>query len=114
MAPAIDELERGWGPRFWPLIMPVFSRDTAEWWAREPARLAARRAADGASFPSLCIDVGTSDALVLGGNRLFRDELHRLGIDVLYREWPGAHSWSYWRTHLPESLRWLGDRIAPR
>ena len=113
-APGIAELERRWGPRFWPLIVPVFGRDTAGWWAREPARLAARRSAAGPPVPSLFIDVGTSDALVLGGNRHFRDELRQLGIAAEYREWPGGHTWVYWRTHLPESLRWLSERVGPR
>lgn len=109
--PGIMELERLWGPRFWPLIAPVFGRDTADWWAREPARLADAAAARG-DVPSIYIDVGTSDRLVLGGNRHFRSELHRLGIQAEYREWPGAHTWIYWRTHLPESLRWLAEKIA--
>ena len=112
--PTIEELERAWGPRFWPLIVPVFGRDTADWWAREPARLAARRGSSGRPLPALFIDVGTSDALVLGGNRHFRDEMRRLGVGIEYREWPGGHTWSYWRAHLPESLRWLAGHITPR
>ena len=109
--PGITELERQWGPRFWPLIVPVFGRDTSDWWAREPARLAEAAAARGAA-PSIFIDVGTSDRLVLGGNRLFLSELRRLGIEAEYREWPGAHTWMYWRTHLPESLRWLAEKVS--
>lgn len=112
--PGIEALERQWGPRFWPLIVPVFGRDTAGWWAREPARLAARRAAAGPPVPALFIDVGTSDALALGGNRHFRDELRRLGLAAEYREWPGGHTWTYWRTHLPESLRWLSGQLDQR
>ena len=111
-APGIAELERIWGPRFWPLIAPVFGRDTADWWAREPARLA-ERASARVEMPAIFIDVGTDDRLVLGGNRLFRSELRRLGIESEYREWPGAHTWTYWRTHLPESLRWLAEKVSP-
>ena len=112
--PAIGELERGWGPRFWPLVVPVFGRDTADWWAREPARVAAHRASTGGAIPALYVDVGTADALVLGGNRHFRDEMRRLGIGLEYYERPGGHTWTYWRTHVPESLRWLAGRIATR
>ena len=36
--PTPAELERGWGPRFWPYLRPVFGRDTAGWWARDQSR----------------------------------------------------------------------------
>lgn len=111
-APNGDALERIWGPRFWPLIEPVFGRDTAGWWAREPARLARERASSGVSPPALFIDVGVADGLVLEGNRLFVDELRRLGMPAEYHEWPGAHTWEYWRAHVPESLAWIAELIG--
>ena len=107
-----ETLEERWGQRFWPLIAPVFGRDTSGWWAREPARIAERRAASRARAPALFIDVGTGDRLVVAGNRVFRDELRRLGIPFTYREWPGAHTWGYWRAHVPESLQWIAQRIG--
>lgn len=105
------ELEARWGPRFWPLIEPVFGRDTADWWAREPARIAERAIASGATLPQLYVDVGVNDPLVVGGNRIFRVEMQRLGIPLTYHEWPGAHTWSYWREHVPESLHWIAERV---
>lgn len=105
-------LEERWGSGMWHLIEPVFGRDTADWWAREPTRIAERRATTGAEVPALFIDVGTDDRLVIPGNRIFRDELRRLGIPMQYSEWPGAHTWSYWRAHVPESLTWIAERIA--
>ena len=29
-----------------------------------------------------------------------------------YAEWPGAHTWRYWSTHVPESLAWMGQELA--
>ena len=111
-AASAEALERQWGPRFWPLIHPVFGSDTAGWWAREPARLAEQRAASNVPPPALFIDVGIDDQLVVSANRVFIDELRRLGIPVEYREWPGAHTWEYWRTHVPASLTWIAEQIA--
>ena len=107
-----DALEEQWGPRFWELIEPVFGSDTAAWWAREPARIARQRATSNGPPPALFIDVGTDDRLVVAGNRLFVEELQRLGIPASYREWPGAHTWDYWRAHVPESLQWIANRIG--
>lgn len=110
--PSARELEQEWGPRFWPYLRPVFGRDTAGWWARDPARLARRlRTATSGLTPALYVDVGTSDPL-LAQNRAFRDSLRAMGVRHTYAEWSGRHDWQYWRRHLGESLAWLLEQVG--
>ena len=98
--------EAAWGSQ-----RRAFGPDTAGWWARDPARLAARLvAADRARLPALHVDVGTSDRL-LAQSRAFRRALDSLGVPVAYAEWPGGHTWDYWRAHAPEGLAWLLARL---
>jgi len=117
-APSVDSLRtlyRG----YWTTLPLAMGRDTAAWWARDPARLAARLVAEArrrerpALLPALFADVGVDDGL-LGQNRAFRDAMGALGVPLAYAEWPGAHTWSYWRAHVGESLAWLGGRLTPR
>jgi S-formylglutathione hydrolase FrmB len=114
----MDSLRASWGDRFWPLIEPAFGKDTAAWWSRDPARRAARlrervrELGTGAvTVPALFVDVGTEDEL-LDQSRAFRWELERLGIPVTYAEWPGGHTWDYWRRHAVESVTWLAERLS--
>jgi S-formylglutathione hydrolase FrmB len=97
------------------MMVPVFGRDTAGWWARDPARLAARalerRRRGGPPLPALFVDVGVSDGLV-DQNRAFHAALTSLGVPHRYAEWPGAHTWDYWRLHAAESLAWLATTMA--
>ena len=37
-------------------------------------------------------------------NRALHRKLETLGVPHTYREFPGSHAWSYWRTHLRDSL----------
>lgn len=109
----VATLGRGWGS-YWTTIPLAFGPDTAGWWARDPGRLAARhaaRVAAGAAAPvALFVDVGTEDMLV-DQNRAFRDVAAAARLPVTYAEWPGAHTWTYWRAHGPESLAWLLARL---
>ncbi len=107
-----DSLRLAWGNGFlWHTIAPSLGPDTAAWFARDPARRAARLVAAGTPVPALFIDVGASDGLA-DQSRAFAWELTRLGIAHTYAEWPGAHNWRYWYAHVGESLRWLAERIA--
>ncbi len=90
---------------------PVFGTDSAGWYARDPATIAARLVARGTGLPALYADCGTED-LFLPQNRAFRDAMRALGVPLEYHEWPGAHTWEYWHTHLGDSLRWLAARIT--
>jgi S-formylglutathione hydrolase FrmB len=96
---------------FAPRTRVIFGNDSAGWYARDPATIAARLKATGQTLPALFVDTGTED-IYTPQSRAFRDAMAALGAPVEYREWPGAHTWSYWRAHLPESLAWIGQRIA--
>ncbi len=114
---ANDSLElkqaAGW---LWPWLTAPFGRDTIGWRARDPGQLAARalrrQKAGGPPVPALFIDCGTEDAFI-DQSRDFRATLARLGVSNQYAEWPGQHSWPYWRTHAAESLRFLLQRTKP-
>ena len=64
-----------------------------------------------AQLPALFIDCGREDGLV-DQNRALHWELTRLGVTHRYAEWPGAHTWRYWSTHVRESLAWMGGEIG--
>jgi len=90
----------------------AFGRDTTGWWPRDPGRRASRYApADRSRMPALMMDVGVADPYV-DESRDLHATLERLGVTHAYAEWPGAHTWRYWRTHARESLVWIAARIA--
>jgi putative tributyrin esterase len=89
----------------------IYGTDSAGWFARDPATLAARLHAAGKPLPALFVDSGVDD-LYTPQSRAFRDALTARGISITYREWPGAHTWDYWRAHVGESLTWIGARIG--
>ena len=100
-------------------LLPVFGRDTIGWAARDPGRIAARlkkrsgtaAKPGGVSMPALMFDCGTEDPYV-DQNRDLHATLTRLGIVHRFKEWPGKHDWVYWRTHSPESLAFLLQRVS--
>ncbi|MHC4592244.1 MAG: alpha/beta hydrolase [Planctomycetota bacterium] len=58
---------------------------------------------DRGLLPALRFDCGTDDAL-LEHSRAFHRHLEGLGIPHEYEEFPGAHEWGYWDTHIQEAL----------
>ena len=106
-----DELRKVSGPR-WAIIEPAFGSDSISWITRDPSNLIQQMLRRGAVVPSLFVDVGTEDH-TLPMNRSFRDRMAQLKVPLRYAEWPGRHDWAYWRAHLPESLRFLAERLAP-
>jgi S-formylglutathione hydrolase FrmB len=106
----MDAVQQRWS-RFWFSMGPAFGSDTAGWYARDPARLAGRARVRDAPLPAIFADVGVDDYLV-EDSRAFRDEMRALDVPLQYAEWPGAHTWSYWRAHVAEGLAWLGKRLA--
>ncbi len=110
--PSIDSLRTAIPPALWAIMEPAFGKDTAAWYARDPIRLAARlQARDRTSLPALFIDCGVSDPFI-GENRAFDRGLRALGIPHEYAEWPGSHTWSYWRRHSAESAAWMAHQLA--
>lgn len=95
----------------WRTQRVAFGLDTMGWWARDPGRLA-RRAISlrKAPMPALRFDCGIADTYI-EENRAFHATLNNLGVSHEYAEWSGGHNWTYWRTHLPESLAFLLARV---
>ena len=106
-----DELRKSSGTR-WPRIAPAFGLDSISWMARDPAQLIERAITRGERVPALFVDVGTTDH-TLAMNRSFRDRMAVLRVPLQYAEWSGAHDWPYWKSHLPESLRFIASRMTP-
>lgn len=61
-------------------------------------------------LPRLLIDCGTEDYLI-ADNRAFHAALVGAGIKHEYREWPGAHDWDYWDTHVRDALAWHAESL---
>ena len=96
----------------WSAMSPAFGRDTIGWAARDPARIAMRALSQKpANLPRVLIDCGVDDAL-LDQNRDLHVALQRLGVSHQYAEWPGAHTWDYWRAHVPQSLDFLLTAVS--
>lgn len=98
--------------RLWQFLREAFGADTVGWKARDPVTMAHKRAASEQPIPPIFLDVGVDDTWA-DANRAFAWELQALGAPLTYAEWPGGHSWEYWRAHVPQSLAWIGARIAP-
>ena len=62
-------------------------------------------------LPALRIDCGTEDFLI-EHNREFHAHLQKLGIDHEYEEFPGAHEWGYWDTHVQAALRFHARNLG--
>lgn len=58
---------------------------------------------DRSRLPAIRFDCGLEDGL-LGENRAFHEHLQSLGIPHEYEEYPGAHNWAYWDTHVQEAI----------
>ena len=54
-------------------------------------------------MPALRIDCGVDDGL-LESNRAYHAHLESLNIPHEYEEFPGAHTWDYWDTHIQEAI----------
>lgn len=57
-------------------------------------------------LPELFIRCGTEDSLI-DGNRRIVSQLENNGIDFLYHEQPGGHTWSLWDKDIEAYLDWL-------
>jgi enterochelin esterase-like enzyme len=66
-----------------------------------------------AALPPIRFDCGIDDALLKYNRQLHRD-LETHGIPHRYEEFPGGHDWSYWRTHVKDSLRFFGDILTAK
>ena len=64
----------------------------------------AQKAATAKSLPKIRIDCGIDDYL-FQDSQDFHAGLNKLKIRHEYEEFPGAHDWHYWETHIPEALK---------
>ena len=62
-------------------------------------------------LPPVRFDCGTEDRL-LGHNQKLHHDLVQAGISHTYQEFPGDHTWDYWREHLADSLRFFGRLLG--
>lgn len=111
-ATTLDSLRGRFGPALWTLMVPAFGEDTIGWRARDPIVHARHLLSMRAPRPALFVDIGRDDPFVQQ-NRAFRADMSALGLPVRYVEHPGSHDWVYWRSHVGESLSWMGGIIAP-
>jgi putative tributyrin esterase len=58
------------------------------------------------ALPPLRFDCGESDELI-EVNRALHKTLLNAGVSHEYQEFPGAHSWDYWREHLVDTLKFF-------
>jgi S-formylglutathione hydrolase FrmB len=105
-AQTTDELKKV-TESLWDRYRGYWGTDLDRWRSADPAHIAELARRRGQALPTLFFDCGTEDGLV-DQNRAFHAELTRLGVVHQYAEWPGAHTWRYWSTHVPESLAWMG------
>lgn len=102
---------RAAGGAYWARFQNFWGTDVARWRAADPARIAEAQRERNVRLPALFFDCGVDDGFV-DQNRALHAELTRLGVAHSYAEWPGAHTWRYWSTHVRESLAWMGERIG--
>ncbi len=57
------------------------------------------------------LDTGSSDSDEVKESKEFSQELVRLNIYHIFREYPGSHTWQYWREHLTDSLTFVGEQF---
>lgn len=61
-------------------------------------------------LPSIRFDCGSDDVLI-EYNRLLHTQLKDEGIEHVYEEFAGEHSWPYWREHIGKSLKFFASRL---
>ncbi len=57
------------------------------------------------------LDAGQGDRFALTQNRQFQTRLKQLKIANVVHEFPGEHTWRYWRQHLADSLTFVGEQF---
>ncbi|MEM7513227.1 MAG: alpha/beta hydrolase-fold protein [Bacteroidota bacterium] len=65
----------------------------------------------GEHIPPIRFDCGTEDEL-LSYNRDLQTDLLAVGIDALYEEFPGGHSWEYWHEHVRATYLFFDGLIS--
>jgi putative tributyrin esterase len=61
-------------------------------------------------LPAIRFDCGSEDELIEHNRELSRS-LKRAGVNHIYEEYPGGHSWGYWENHLADMLRFFAMQL---
>ena len=100
--------------RYNTVFAPVFSgpvqgenRLTVAWKRNSPITLAKSAPENDLTKVRWYIDCGDDDALSVG-NAMLHIALLERKIPHEYRARDGAHTWTYWRTGLPDALKFIG------
>ena len=101
LGPAAPASLAGRGPDFMRELASIFGDDPRG--TENDLSMLSRRALAAGNLPKLLLDCGTEDFLI-EDNRAFNRELTGAGVPRIYREFPGAHTWDYWDTHIQEAL----------
>ena len=109
-ASTVDEIKPAAGG-YWARYLHYWGTDLERWRDADPGTLAARARTRAREMPALFVDCGADDPFI-DQNRAFHATLERLGVAHAYAEWPGAHTWRYWSTHVRESLAWMLKQIG--
>ena len=96
---------------FYARYLLYWGTDMSRWAEADPAHIAAQMVKRGTRMPAIFFDDGRDDPF-LDQNRALDAALTELRVAHSYAEWPGAHNWRYWSTHVRESLAWMGQRIG--
>ncbi|MBD2450619.1 esterase family protein [Nostoc sp. FACHB-152] len=57
------------------------------------------------------LDSGESDTEELNDAKEFSQVLSQQKVYNLFRQFPGSHTWQYWREHLADSLTFVGEQF---
>ncbi|WP_315791837.1 alpha/beta hydrolase [Fischerella sp. JS2] len=57
------------------------------------------------------LDTGRSDIEEIEEAKQFTQVLSQLKIHNMFHEFPGGHTWNYWRQHLADSLTFVGEQF---
>lgn len=88
-----------------------YGSDFANWRANEPVTMVALSRQAGRQIPALWITVGQSDVLRPGSEELSA-ALTQAGAAHTFREPPGDHSNTFWRSQEGDALAWLLQRFG--
>jgi len=109
-ASTVDEIRPTAGA-FFPRYLNYWGTTLDHWREADIAHATELLLRRRSQLPSLFIDCGRDDGFI-DQNRALHAELTRLGVRHEYAEWPGAHTWVYWSTHVGQSIAWMGARIG--
>ncbi len=97
---------KDWGDLGSDLDMVFGARDQFDGSPNDLLHLARELAAGDVDVPALYAICGEEDFL-LEQNHRFRDTAAEIGLDLVYKEAPGAHEWEFWDRHIQDVLKWL-------